>query len=435
MSSGLKEANKIFIISYGCAINQAHTEIMKGLLKKEGFILVDNEGSADLIIMNTCSIKKPTEEKILARAASLIRNGKKLIIAGCLPISDPARIHKLHPNISIVGPYDFLKIADVVKAALSNKNEVIVSRSDFNPLLKPRVLNNSLIAVIPIARGCLGACTYCIDKLIWGRLKSYPKEDIVKTVQNFVKNGVKEIRLSGQDTGPYGWDLGYSLIELLDDILEIPDFFKIRIGMASPDTIMKIIDDLVKTMSRDNRIYRYLHIPVQSGSDRILRLMNRKYSVDDFKNLIKFIRNKLGNNVTIATDIITAFPTEREEDHQATLALLNELKFDIVNLSRYGDRPGVPASKIYPKVHSKIAKRRSQEIHQTIKKISLDKNKSYLNKTLPALILEHDNGSLIGRLDNYKLIIVPYEQSVLGSETYIRITDVTWKTLYGRVIH
>jgi len=163
--------------------------------------------------------------------------------------------------------------------------------------------------------------------------------------------------------------------------------------------------------------------------------MNRKYSVDDFKNLIKFIRNKLGNNVTIATDIITAFPTEREEDHQATLALLNELKFDIVNLSRYGDRPGVPASKIYPKVHSKIAKRRSQEIHQTIKKISLDKNKSYLNKTLPALILEHDNGSLIGRLDNYKLIIVPYEQSVLGSETYIRITDVTWKTLYGRVIH
>ncbi|MHA1615872.1 MAG: tRNA (N(6)-L-threonylcarbamoyladenosine(37)-C(2))-methylthiotransferase [Candidatus Njordarchaeales archaeon] len=431
-----KKIANVAIITTGCAVNQAYSEIMRGLLKAAGYTIVQDVNEADVIILNACAIKKPTEDRMISLAKKLSMSGKKLIIAGCLAEVSHDRIQRTIPTASLVGPYNLFKIQDLIPQVLEGKRVVLMEKEDFTPLGKTRELFNKFIAVVPIARGCLGHCAYCVDKRIWGDLKSYPKEQIVEEVKALVEKGVREIRLSAQDTGPYGWDLGYTLVDLLKEIIEIPGDFRIRIGMMSPDTAMKIIDDLLEIMKTTSKIYKYLHIPVQSGSNRILRKMNRKYTVEEFIDLVETIRRKLGPDTTIATDIITGFPGETEEDHRASIELLETTKPDIINLSRYGDRPGVPSSKLYPKIHSKILKRRSRELAEVIRRISYERNQPYVNKAYEALLLEKDGANLIGRLFNYKLIVVKGKgnEDLLGKFVKVRINDATWKTLYGEVL-
>lgn len=425
---------RIYILTTGCAVNQAYSEIISGLLSEHGYSLTDDPKAADIIIINACAIKKPTEDRMISLIRKYASMKKFLIVAGCLAEVIPDKVQKIAPRASIVGAYNLFRIPEIVSETLRGKAIRLLDKKDFEPLLKPRNLRNQYIGIVPIARGCLGYCTYCIDKKIWGDLKSYPKEKIVAEVKRLIENGVKEIRLSGQDTGPYGWDLGYNLVDLLSEIVEIPGEFRIRIGMMSPDTAAKIIDDLIMLMRETNKIYKYLHLPVQSGSNRILRMMNRKYTVEEFIELVMKIRKKLGDDTTIATDIITGFPGEREEDHEASIALLKRIKPDIVNLSRYGDRPGVPSSKIYPKIHSKILKKRSRELAEVIRQISYERNKPYIGNTYGVLMLEKDNYNVLGRLYNYKVVIAPGSEKFLGRFIPVLIKNTTWKALYGRII-
>lgn len=426
---------KVYIETTGCAVNRFYSEVIAGKLIDKGFVITDNPREADLVILNACSIKKPTEERMIERAKALAKLDNQLIVAGCLVNTSFNKLKKFIPKASFFNINGFLTIDSYIDILIKGKRVEVLEPSNDNavPLLQPRKLENPLVAVVPISRGCLGSCSYCIDKLIWGHLKSYPIEKIIDETKRLIKLGVKEIRLSGQDTGPYGWDIGTDLPDLLRAISEIPGDFRVRIGMASPDTIARVIDDVLDIMASDNRFYRYLHIPVQSGSNRILRLMRRKYTADLFRDLVHIIRRKLGDEATIATDIISAFPTETEEDHKDTISLLEDTRPDIVNLSRYGDRPGVPSAKIYPKVHSKIAKRRTRELYNLIMRISLERNKRYLNKTLSALLLEKKDDSIIGRTDNYRLVVVRDNNIKLGEFTLVRIHDVTWKTLYGKI--
>lgn len=428
---------KVYIETTGCAVNRFYSEVISGKLIDQGFKIINDPRKADLIILNACSIKKPTEEKMIERAKKLSRYPGHLIIIGCLVNTSLNKLRELIPTASFFDVNNFLSIVNYT-GELLNGNRVEALGNPINstiPLMQSRRLDNPLVAVVPISRGCLGACTFCIDKLIWGNLKSYPIDKIISEIKRLIALGVKEIRLSGQDTGPYGWDIGSNLAELLSKISEIPGDFRIRIGMASPDTIIRIIDDVLEIMVSDNRFYRYLHIPVQSGSDRILKLMRRKYNAELFKELVKLIRRRLGEDTTIATDIISSFPTETEEDHQATIELLRDTQPDIVNLSRYGDRPGVPASKIYPKVHSKVSKRRTRELAEVIREISYSRNKRYLGKELEVLFLEIKNSALLGRTRNYRVVVVKDHNLNPGFISLVKINDVTWKTLYGHIIN
>ncbi|MHA1609761.1 MAG: tRNA (N(6)-L-threonylcarbamoyladenosine(37)-C(2))-methylthiotransferase [Candidatus Njordarchaeales archaeon] len=422
---------RVAVITTGCAVNQAYSEILMGLLTTASYELVENPAEADLIIINACAIKKPTEDRMLALIKRFSEGKKKIIASGCLAELVPDRIKKIAPNASIIGAYNLMRIPEIIPRVLRGEIIELLERQDFEPLLHPRILLKKYIGVVPIARGCVGHCTYCVDKRIWGELKSYPKEKILQEIRRLLSRGVKEIRLSGQDTGPYGWDLGYTLVDLLRDAVEIPGDFRIRIGMMSPDTAIKIIDDLLDLMKHTDKIYKYLHIPVQSGSNRVLRRMNRKYTVEDFIDLIKKIRKELGFDTTIATDIITGFPGETEEDHKASIELLEKVKPDIVNLSRYGDRPGVPSSKLYPKIHSRILKRRSRELTETIRRISFERNREYIGKVCDVLLLEKDGNSLRGRLYNYKLVITRGNDNALGKWVKLRIAGATWKTLHA----
>jgi len=427
---------KVYIETTGCAVNKFYSEVISGKFIDHGFKLTSDPGKADLIILNACSIKKPTEERMIERAKRLSKYPGHLVVIGCLVNTSLDKLRKLIPMASFFDVNNFLQVIDYVDRLINGERIEVLGSSTDNiiPLLQARKLENPLIAVVPISRGCLGSCTYCVDKLIWGNLKSYPIDKIVDEIKRLIKSGVREIRLSGQDTGPYGWDIGSNLAELLSRVSEIPGDFRIRIGMASPDTIVKVIDDVLDIIASDERFYRYLHIPVQSGSDRILKLMSRKYNADLFRELVRLIRSKLGEYTTIATDIISSFPTETEEDHEETIKLLRDTQPDIVNLSRYGDRPGVPASKIYPKVHSKVSKRRTRELAELIREISYGRNKRYLGRKLEVLFLEIKNSALLGRTHNYRLVAVKNNDLSPGFVSPVKITDITWKTLYGEIV-
>ena len=430
----MKKQVRVYIETSGCAINRFYSEVLAGLLRDKCFTLVDRPDHADIIVLNACVIKKPTEDRMIARAKSLYKLNAHLIISGCLAEMLSSRLRKMFPKASVIGIHNIARIPELIEKIEPKEPILLINEPEPYPdmLVKPRILEKPYIAVVPIAKGCLGSCTYCIDKLIWGHLKSYPREKIIEEIKQLVNKGIKEIRLSGQDTGPYGWDLGYTLADLLADISNIPGDFMIRIGMASPDTLMRIIDDLLDIMVSEKRIYRYIHIPVQSGSNRILKLMQRKYRAEDFEELVKTIRSRLGETVTIATDIISSFPTESEEDHNATIELLKRVKPDIVNLSRYGDRPGVPSSKIYPKVHSGVSKRRTREIYNVIRKISLEKNRRYVGEKLDVLLLDKENSRLLGRTINYRIVAIPENSTLqLGKWVKVEINDATWKVLYG----
>jgi len=427
-----------YIENYGCAANQYDGDIIKTLLAKKGLIEVSKPNEADIIILNTCIVKKATEDRMRERIRNLSKLNKTFIVTGCMAEALSKKILYIAPNANIIGlnyidmfPEILEKISKGEKIVLTGKRSLNRVALDYNP-------SSKLIATLPIAQGCLGSCSFCITRFARGTLISYPPSEILRKIRKLIEKGYKEIRLTGQDIGPYGQDLGINLVDLLEEICKIEGFFKVRIGMASPDTIKPIFDDLLNLMSKCDKIYKFLHIPVQSGSERILRLMNRKYSPELFLELVRKARKYIPE-ITIATDVIVAFPTETEEDHLATIKLLEITQPDVVNISRYGDRPFTKAAKLRPKIHSGIAKKRSSEVSRLVRNISLMKNRKYVNRTEKALILNHNGlNRLEGRLENYKLVYVDIDKDefkgLIGSQKLVKITDISWKALYGTII-
>ncbi|MCR8454954.1 MAG: tRNA (N(6)-L-threonylcarbamoyladenosine(37)-C(2))-methylthiotransferase [Candidatus Korarchaeota archaeon] len=423
--------SRVAIFVSGCSMNQALGEIIKSLYRD---MLVDSIQEADVIILNLCAVKKPTEDRGISLARKLIRSQKKVIITGCLAESDPIRISKLVRGAHLISLQHLLELPpEEFICRIKEAEKPIISTGLRLNICYPskRILRNPLVGIVPIAFGCTNYCTYCLDKRIWGSIKSIPPHMLIDEVRNLLRKGVREIRITAHDVAAYGIDIGTNLVELLENILKFEDEFMIRIGMASPNTFSQIADDLLSLMKDEERIYKFIHIPVQSGSDRILRLMNRPYTIEEYVELFMKIRKFLGSESTIATDVIVAFPTESEDDHKATIRLLEELKPDITNLSRYGDRPGCMSSKIKPKIHSAVAKRRSIELFQVIRRISMEQNKKFIGSTLRVLFLER-RGAFLGRAFNNRIV---YVQDIvdLGNFYSAKITRATWKSLYGRV--
>ena len=402
------------------------------LRKKFEDYLTDDVESADVVILNLCAVKKPTEDKGVALARKLIHQNKIVVITGCLAESDPTRISRLVVNAHLLST-QYLLETNVVRLIdeITGAKAPIIKTGLKLDLVYPseRVLRNPFIGIIPIAFGCTNNCAYCIDRRIWGDVRSLPPDLIIREIRRLVERGVREIRITAHDTAAYGLDIGTNLVELLEKITKIDGEYLVRIGMASPNTLARIADDLLPLIKEEERIYKFVHIPVQSGSDRILRLMNRPYTVDEFRDLFFKIRRVLGSDSTIATDVIVAFPTETEEDHRATIRLLEELRPDVVNISRYGDRPGCPSTLLKPKIHSKVAKRRTTEIFKVVQEISLERNKRFIGRILRVLFLEKREASL-GRALNNRIVYVD-EDVELGEFHDVRITHTTWKSLYG----
>ena len=418
---------KIFVEAYGCSASFADSEMISGLIVNGGHTLVDNSSKSDLNIVVTCSVKDATANKMIHRIKSL--KSKPLVVAGCFPKAEKSTVEKFSGNASLLGPNSLGMTLQVIDSALNGKKQVALEDSDLSKVGLPKVRLNPVVGIVEIASGCMSECTFCQTKLSKGDLSSYRLGDIVRQVQTEIKEGCKEVWLTSTDNGCYGFDIGTDLPSLVNAVVEIPDDFMIRIGMMNPMYMPRIKEDLIKSFEND-KVFKFLHIPVQSGSDRVLHDMKRGHTVGTFREIVKKVKERFGD-FTISTDIIVGFPSETEEDFQKTVDLLGEVRPDVVNLSKYSTRPGTEAAE-WKQIDVAEVKRRSKIIFDQIRKTSMENNKKWIGWIGKVLFDEKTNDGIKGRNFAYKPVFVRNEVDI-GQYHTVEITDVTVNSLLGKI--
>lgn len=432
---------RIWIEAYGCPSNIADSEIIKGLLTADGFDLARNQAEADASIIVTCSVKDSTEHKMIHRIKEITKSGRPVVVAGCLAKADSSKVESVDSKVSLIGPNSIANTVHVVRSTLLNKKVLALEDSTLPKLNLPRVRSNNIISIVEIATGCLSECSFCQTKIARGWLKSYRIGDIIRQIRRDISEGCKEVWLSSTDNGCYGRDIGLDLVHLLDSCISINANFMIRVGMMNPMYIPSMEQKLVKVFKQNKKIFKFIHIPVQSGNDRILKMMKRGHTVDIFKRLVKMLRYEIPR-VTIATDIIAGFPSESEAEFQDTLSLISEIRPDVVNISKYSSRPGTRADKM-KRLDSQLVKKRTEQLHVLVKKISNEQNLNWKNWRGSILVDELTTDALIGRNFAYKPIFLPFTQcglskelanDKLGSEIQVKVEDVSPNALRGSLL-
>ncbi len=421
---------RVYVESYGCSRNRADGEIMEAILLRAGYELAEGPDKADYVVVNTCAVKDPTELKMARRIRELLDSGKKVIVTGCLVHVNPEAID---PRVSgILGVKSIDRIAEAISVA--ERGEKLISVEGWrerNPdkLELPRLWKPGVSFVVPISEGCLNACTYCATRFARGVLKSYKPELVIKWVREAVSRGYREIILSSEDTGCYGFDIGTNLAELLDEITAVEGDFRVRVGMMNPNHVLKFLDELIEAY-QDEKVYRFLHLPVQSGDNEILRRMGRTYTVEEFEEIVNAFRKKIPD-LNLNTDIIVGFPGESDEAFRNTVELVKRVKPDKINVSRYSARPGTIAAR-WKQLPGWLVKERSRELHRLRLAIAYEINRGYIGRTVEVLVHgPGKKGGIEGRTFNYKDIIL--DSGEAGGFVRVKVERATATYLLGRI--
>jgi len=430
---------KVWVEAFGCSANIADAEIIKGILCNNGYELTSIGKNSDLIVLVTCAVKDATEHRMISKIKRYSKE-KPLVVAGCLPKTSKKLIESYSPDSSLMGPQSLDRTLQVVDASLNGRKVVALEDSMSTKVNFPRLRLNPVISIIEISSGCLSECSFCQTKLAKGSLKSYRIGEIVRQMEDDVAANCKEIWLTSTDNGCYGLDLKTDLVELLEQCSNIEGEYKIRVGMMNPMYVPRFLDRLISLYRNNDKIFKFLHMPVQSGSERILRKMKRGHTAKIFLDVVKELRKKIPE-ITIATDIITGFPSESESDFEETLNLIEESQPDVINSSRYSPRPGTVASK-YPRLNTKIVKERSTRLHETIKKTSMSRNQIWHGWNGKILIDELlENGKIQGRNYAYRPVIINLPRSekfdpqgLLGHYLSIKVVEISTYSLLGKLI-
>lgn len=420
-------AKKIFIKTYGCSFNQADSENMSGILKKEGnFEITDNAEDADLVIINSCTVKNSAESKFWKD----VKNIKKpMILAGCVPQAEKDK--SKFSGFSVIGTNQITKICDVAIETLAG-NSVQLLKKEKNPRLNiPKIRKNPIVEILPINEGCLGSCNFCATKFARGHLYSYDPDEITRQARDALNDGVKELWLTSQDTACYGYDIKTNIVSLLKKILSMKRDFKIRLGMGNPDFLPDYLDELIE-MFNDKRMFKFMHIPLQAGSDEVLKNMKREYSVDSFLDIVARIK-KAHPDMTLATDIIVGYPGENEADFQKTLDAVRITRPDVINISRFWARPGTVAAKM-KQLPTNVLMDRSKRLMALFKEIAIENNQEWIGWEGKILIDEiGTNRSMVGRNYAYKPVIVKGNFDI-GETVNVRINKVTSFDLRAEIL-
>jgi MiaB-like tRNA modifying enzyme len=419
---------KIWVESYGCSASFADAEMISGLIVNGGHVLASSPRDADLNLIVTCSVKDATANKMINRIKRL--RSKPLVVAGCLAKAEPKTVERFSPLASMMGPNSIGKTLQTIDYALAGRRRVDLSDTDVTKAGLPKVRLNPAVGIVEIASGCMSECTFCQTKLAKGDLKSYRVGDIVRQVRAELDDGCKEIWLTSTDNGCYGLDIGTTLDDLLSNVTQIPGEFMVRVGMMNPMYMPKIRDGLLESFDND-KVYKFLHIPVQAGSDHVLNEMKRGHTSATFRDAAQKFRDKF-ERFTISTDIIVGFPTESSEDFQKTLELLEETRPDVVNLSRYSQRPGTKAADL-EQIDVACVKSRSKQVFDLMNKISLENNKQWVGWQGGVLFNEQTDDAVRGRNFAYKPVFVD-EPVKIGQKKQVKITKATNHSLYGTVV-
>ena len=411
---------KVLIKSYGCSTNFSHSEIMAGLLENEGFEIVDNEKDANIVLINPCTVKG---ENNAVREIRKIT--KPLFIVGCITDELIKKVKEIKKDAVFADTHNVLDIAKIIT---KKKNQFGYKKK--KKINFPKKRRNNVIGIVPISEGCNQYCAYCSVRLIKGELFSYPKESIIEEVKQCLKDGCNEIRITSQDTAAYMTEHGKSkLPELLDEITKIKGDFLVRVGMMNPGYVKPITKELIEAF-KSKKIFKFLHLPAQSGNDKILKLMKRNYKVRDFISIINRFRKEIPD-ITISTDIICGFPTETKQQFMDSVKLIRKIKPDVLNISRYQKRKGTEAASL-KQIHGRDTKNRSRILTEKFALIALERNKKWVGWKGKILINEKRKG-YVGRNYCYKPIII--QNGSLGSTITIEIIAARKNYLFGKKIN
>jgi threonylcarbamoyladenosine tRNA methylthiotransferase CDKAL1 len=412
---------RIHIKTFGCTANKADSLRMRQLLTASGHTFTDTDDSADMVLVNTCTVTQTTQRNVLKYIRSVSGAGKQVIVAGCLPAAQPDTLEGI--DCRTITPSSLEDITDI-----AGKGDSEISPSSDSYIGASMV--EGVTGVVSISQGCLGHCSYCIVRQARGELISRPIPEIVNELGSLIAEGARELQLTSQDVAAYGLDTGDRLPDLLKAITTIYGDHMIRVGMMNPFTVLDIVDEVANAF-KDPHIFKFLHLPIQSGSDRVLESMNRKHTVDEFKHIVQTFRQKFPH-IILSTDFIVGYPTETDEDFNATLKLLEDIKPQKVNITRYSSRPKTSASLLHdmPDWQKKERSRTLTNSHHSLNRKLLQKKIGEQSRILTTEAGK--NNSTIGR-DIYYNIVAVSENLPLGEWHNVIIVDSTTTYLIGKL--
>ncbi|SEO26413.1 MiaB-like tRNA modifying enzyme [Halogranum amylolyticum] len=406
------------IETYGCTSNRGESRHIEQALRDGGHHPADGPRDADVAILNTCTVVEKTERNMLTRAKELEEETADLIITGCMALAQGEEFREAGVDA------DVLHWDDVPQAAMNGECPTVTP--DTEPVL------DGTVGILPIARGCMSNCSYCITKFATGRIDSPSVEENVRKARALVHAGAKELRITGQDTGVYGWDEGdRKLPELLDRICDIDGDFRVRVGMANPGGIHGIQEELVDVFDRNEKLYNFIHLPVQSGSDDVLEEMRRQHRVDKFLDIVEVFDKRL-DYWTLSTDFIVGFPTETDEDHAMSMALLKEVRPEKINVTRFSKRPGTDAADMKG-LGGTIKKERSKEMSEAKMEIVADAYEGMVGTTQEVLVVEEGTGDSVKCRDGAYRQIIVQNASEHGVEPgdFLEVEVTSHQTVYA----
>lgn len=441
-----RRGQKYFIETYGCQMNESDTERIGGQLEELGYAPADDLQDADIVILNTCSIRQNAEEKVYGKIGEVKklkeRNPKVLLgIAGCMAQENKNKLIQRMPVIDfVIGPYHIHDLKDIISRHDAVGSHVVMAElnsqrvQDYSELRAVR--KSKIFAWVPIMQGCNKYCTYCIVPYVRGKETSRTIPDVYDEVKRLAEDGYKEITLLGQNVNSYGLDFrdGTNFGELIRSLDDIEGIERIRYMSSHP---RDMTFDMVDAMAESSKVVRHMHLPVQHGSNAMLRRMNRGYTIEHFKELLAYVREKMPDTV-ITTDLITGFPGETEEMHKETLQLLEDLRFDSAYTFIYSPRRGTPAARMEDQIDDATKHRRLQEIMDVENDISLACNQQMVGKTYTVIVegpTKQTEDNWFGRTSGNKMIIFPKEKNIaIGDTICIKVdTAQTW-ILKGQMV-
>ncbi len=407
----------IFIETHGCDINLVTTEIIAKKLIDKGHKLSSKE-DADLIIINSCALNKENQRKILKSIKESNETLKKILVVGCLPEIDSKSIEDISPNISYAGTSSLSYLDEIIE---NISEDMVTRRKEDIPrtlIKQDKISLNSVSFNLPISEGCSNNCTFCVEPFTYGTHVSYEPDEIIIKAHEALNKNYKEINLIGNELASYGLDNSTKLPSLLRKLTTLPGEFKIKLGVMNPGNLLKILDDLMLSMS-SNKVYKYIELPLQSGSNEILKRMNRNYTAEEFKLIISKLRQKFPN-ITISTDVMLGFPGESDEDYVKTKRLIEEVKPDILNIYVYSKMPFTKSPE--SDVLSWKTKNRMIDLKSSFERIQSKKMKENIGLRGSALVTGHFNTQYsLARTDNYLPVLI--NRSNPGEKVQIEIIN------------
>jgi MiaB-like tRNA modifying enzyme len=420
---------KASIRTYGCTLNHADSDIIKSLLLDGGIGLSD-EKESDVVVVNTCTVKSITAQRILYRLGQLEKEKRRIVVTGCMAGANRDLIEKYAPSASIVTTQNIPSIVEAVNATASGARQVMVKRNSEERL--DRLTDfGGVIARVPVNDGCLSSCTFCETKFARGPLKSFNEETIIRAIEQSVKAGAKEIQLTSQDMGAYGKDRKTDMVTLLQKIEAIDGDFKVRVGMMNPEHVGSCIEVLAEVLNSP-RFYRFIHIPIEAGSNPVLKAMKRGYNLEQVEEYVGHLRDSV-KGIGIETDLIVGFPGETEGDFEESLHAIRKLRFEVVNISRFGARPHAEASKM-AQLPSDVINERSKRATRVVRAVQRSINERYIGKEVDVLFTEEAKGSMNGRADSYRQVVVMKGQAKIGERRKVLIDRVSANAIYGTLL-